>query len=261
MRRPVVATLTENESVDRDIMPFPVLSEWRIEALRFTAFGPAILPAESLNLLSRFAEIEPESKAKQSSGEYIESGSYKGGSAEIKALGNRIDVLWNAVGQSMMAPPSVGQLSDDMEPFFGQCIAFLESLEISPIRLAVGGVAHCTTLGRDENNALIKGLVPFLSFEPSAIRDFAIQFNVRKFSTASQEIEVNRLLRLQSIQFRPLMVAVETQIVPQEIFATRVEFDYNTASESVASVPTINRGVLIRELCDDVLRFFREGLQ
>ncbi|KUE88923.1 hypothetical protein ASL20_09900 [Cupriavidus necator] len=243
-------------------MSLPPVTGWVVDALRLTVFTGEPMSLESAGYFEALTGTPPQAfVTRPQAGEYSETGPFQEGQLELKAVLNRLDWLYTATPVLGPTAPSLGQFVEQLEKFVEKFGNWLAASDLKPIRVAVGAAIFYRTEGRTENNALIKDLAPFITFDPSSVSDVAFQFNFQIPSRNSANVVINRLTRLMSMQVRMFNFAAGNTLADVEHTLCRVELDFNTAEASGASVQQLDALPLLREIQDLMVRQVERGAE
>lgn len=242
-------------------MPLPPVTDWFVDVLRLTVFTAEPMSLESAGYFQALTGSPPESAVtRRQTAEYSESGPFEVGQLELKGVLNRLDWIYTAIPVPGPTAPSLGGFVEQLDMFVDRFGGWLAGANLAPIRVALGAAIFKLTEDRTGNNALIKELAPFITFDPSRVSDVAMQFN---FQTTSQQTDVtiNRLTRMSSMQVRMFNFGVGNTLADVEHAMCRVELDFNTADASGQVVQQINAVPFLREFRDLMVRQIEEGVR
>jgi len=240
-------------------MPLPPLTGWLVDALRLTVFTTEPLSLESAGYFQALVGSPPESAStKRQTGEYSESGPFDQGQLELKGVLNRLDWIYTAVPAPGPTAPALGPFVDQLDNFVERFGTWMAGANLDHIRVALGASLFHVTEGKTENNALIKDLAPFLTFDPGRVSDLALQFNFQ-IGSRQADVVINRLTRLSSMQIRMFNFGVGNSLAEVEHAMCRVELDFNTADASGSLVQQIDPNLFLREFRDLMVRQMERG--
>ncbi|CAG2129377.1 hypothetical protein [Cupriavidus numazuensis] len=243
-------------------MSLPPIGDWEVDALRLIFFTQEPSRVEGAGYFRSLTGADPESVLKKPHvAEYSEIGPCEDNQLEIKGGFNRTELTLSAIPKPGPTAPSLGKLVDRIEPFVEKFGAWFSEAQISANRIALAVGVWRPTEGRVASNTLIHELAHFAKFDPAAIRDVALQFNYATSSSFLPSVELNRMVRLLSLEAKMLEFSPSGTVSEHSQCMCRVELDFNTSEACAAEVLSSDASRFLPEFRDLILSDLAEGFK
>lgn len=233
------------------------LATWEVETLRLTAFPTPAAPAEGYNWWTELIGEPPEittNRPRESARR--EEGPFCGGRLINEVRPVRIDWLLapsQETGTVAETPPSVGRLTESLEPFSQVMNRWLSSGTCPTLaRLAFGAVLFFPVESRVAGYQQLAAYLPFVQLDPFNSSDFLYQINRPR--TAESGLTLNRLSRWSVAVRRELGIAIlgpsqpPHTVMAGEAHACRLQLDVNTDQRRSDPLPHDSLVQLLEEL-------------
>ncbi|NNA50658.1 hypothetical protein [Pseudomonas lactis] len=242
-------------------MSLPELLAWRVEALRLTVFFSEPVNAQNRNWGKSFTGGDPESiVSKPQTGEYTEQGSFHDGQFELKVAFNRVDWSVSFPFSELPNAPKPAEISKMLDDWLVGVSGWLAVLEMKPIRLALGLVAHAPVENVVEANEVISSYFPFVSLAAdSNYIDASVQVNSPYPSTVLKGLDVNRVVKFEVATRQIVTIGPAGMPTSQTDTVLRSHLDLNTSPlwKSVFEVESC--GPIIHEMKPHVVTLLSKG--
>jgi len=248
---------------------------WLCESIRVTALWATPDDVSELLTWKSVIGADPEQRETQPRiGTVREVGPIWGGvaSLEFRASPGRADwVVAPAIPPDIQLAglPSLGEVEDIIQRFAALIIDAIARSYSAP-RFAFGLVALHPQPNRDASYGELIDLLRFAALTLEGASDFSYQINRMRPSVAVSGLSINRLSRWACVTFQGLRMqfsmspagSADGTVISnksQPMFATRVEFDINTAADWRETIPTAARKTLLDELTGMSLELLEKG--
>jgi len=212
-------------------MSLPELLAWRVEALRLTVFFSEPVNAQNKLWGKSFAGVEPESIiSKPQTGEYTEQGSFREGQFELKVAFNRVDWSLSFPFSDLPNSPKPAAIGEMLEAWLEGVSNWLSILDVKPIRLALGCVAHVPVENEVKANLVVSNYFPFLNLGPdSKFIDASVQINLPYPSSVIKGLDINRIAKLEVATRQIVTIGPAGMPATQTDTVVRAHVDLNTS--------------------------------
>jgi len=225
--------------------PSPV-REWQISSARLTLLQTPGRPV-ALKWEDLFDEEPPNRNAQ---GPVItEFGPFETVQLVVQTRPGRADlVLTPGPAGAAMEIPTLGRFPGSTELFNKRIVEWAEKFP-PVLRLAFGAQLFMPASSVEEANSLLEEIIGIPGLKLEHVRDFLLQTNVPRESTAEAGGRINRLTKLLAQQLRTFDITNSGVQLGAVAMAAGMELDISTSEERVQDMPA----QLVRPLLEELL--------
>lgn len=246
------------------------LGEWQIESVRVTFFLSEALADVEPGLWTRLMGSHPETSTSQPRrGGFREEGPLDSNQLILQSARGRVDLALAPQPREDVLFPLVGQFPEPRKEFDTAVHKLVEIVKGSVQRVAFGLILRLPVASREEGYRSLTSYMHNVRIDPETSSDFLYQINrKRTVPVGDSTYRINRLSKWSVIAVvRTSLSAVEGSAVigigvrqaSEAVFASSLELDMSTISESEAKISPEHVTILLKTLSEQANEIARNG--
>jgi hypothetical protein len=217
--------------------------------------------AQNRNWGKSFTGRDPESiVSKPQTGEYTEQGSFLDGQFELKVAFNRVDWSVSFPFSDLPNAPKPAETSKMLDEWLIGISGWLSILDMKPIRIALGLVAHAPVDSALEANAVISGCFPFVNLTgDSNYIDASVQVNSPYPSKVLKGLDINRVVKFEVATRQIVTIGPAGMPTSQSDTVLRSHLDLNTSPQWKNIFEVDSCGPIVQEMKPHIVMLLSKG--
>lgn len=239
--------------------------DWQVESLRVTAFPVDISAVSAEKMWETCIGKTPDETRIQRSGIETREAEYANGRIFLIKQVDRVDWRYHMQPEESEEPPAlsiIGSIDSELSVVTDLARNWINSGTVSPInRLAFAGVLLYPVESVTAGYEILQRLLPSLNLEN--VKDLNYQVNRPRMSSAIDGLSINRLSRWNVIRSHIFAavpsVSLRFRSTADEVVASRLELDINSAAEQTQPIAARSLVSLFDELVGNGLELSKKG--